>query len=235
VKISVAVAKTPKYAIRDSGDSVEIIERPLGGLSALIVDGQGSGKPAKVLSAALAGRAAGLINDGTRDGAVARSIHDWLFAQKHGRVSATITIMSLATDTKTLVITRSGHCPVLVMTSSGSISYDSSCDALGFYRYSRPKVDQVDLEPGLVAVSFSDGILTAGRRANETMGIQDWSIFIQKNIPEIGPKKLAEKILAHALSLDQQRPNDDMTVIVMALWDEPADGIRRLQVEYPMR
>ena len=236
MKISSAITKTPKYAVSDSGDSAEIIERPLGGLSALIVDGQGSGKSAKVLSAALAGRAAGLINDGTRDGAVARSVHDWLFAQKHGRVSATISIISAATDTNTLVITRSGHCPVFVLTPSASHCFDAPCDPLGFYRYSRPQVDQVDLVPGLIAVSFSDGIMSAGRRTDEILSIQAWQILIQEICSQgISPESVAEKILAHALSLDQQRPNDDMTVVVLAYLDSPADGIRRLKVEYPLR
>ena len=42
--IDVAIAKTHKYASRDSGDTAEVVERPGGGLTLLVVDGQGSGR-----------------------------------------------------------------------------------------------------------------------------------------------------------------------------------------------
>ena len=235
VKLSAALVKTPKYAVSTSGDSAEVVERPLGGLSALVVDGQGSGQPAKVLSAALAGRASAMISDGTRDGAVARAVHDWLFAQKHGRVSAALTIISLATDTNTLVITQCGNCPVFVFSPTRRKSFASPTAPLGFYRFSRPQVSQVELEPGLLAVTFSDGILHAGRRSGK-LNAEAWHTKIGALYDGgIEPAGIAEKILAEALSLDEQRPNDDMTVLVMGILDAPADGIRRLQVEYPMK
>jgi len=234
MKFTVAVVKTSKYAVSTSGDSAEVVERPLGGLSALVVDGQGSGTSAKILSTALAGRASGLINDGIRDGAVARAVHDWLFAQKHGRVSATLSIISFATDTNTLVITQSGNCPVYVFSPRMFQSFDSPTDPLGFYHFSRPQVNQVDLEPGLLAVTFSDGVMHAGRRQGETLDSKAWYAKIGKLYNSgIAPGIMAENILQDALSLDQNRPNDDMTVVVMAILDSPVDGIRRLQVEFP--
>ncbi len=47
LEVEVAVAKVSKYAVSESGDSVELIERPHGGLSLVVVDGQRSGKSAK--------------------------------------------------------------------------------------------------------------------------------------------------------------------------------------------
>lgn len=235
MKYKAAIVKTPKYAVNTGGDSAEVVERPLGGLSALVVDGQGSGKSAKTISQALAGRAAGLISDGTRDGAVARAVHDWLFAQKQGRVSAALSIISLAADTNTMVITRSGNCPVFVISPIMTHIFAEPSDPLGFYRFTRPQVDQVDLEPGLLAVTFSDGIMNAGSRRGENLGLDAWLEKIAKFYQAgIDHAAMAENILRDALALDSQRPGDDMTVLVMGIEDTPADGIRRLQVEYPM-
>lgn len=235
MKYTAAVAKIPKYAVSTGGDSADIIERPLGGLSGLVVDGQGSGKPAKTISAALAGRAAGLISDGTRDGAVARAVHDWLYAQKHGRVSATISIISLATDTDTMVITRCGNCPVFVCSPTNRIIFSATSDPLGFYRFTRPQVDQLPLEPGLVAVTFSDGINNAGLRLGNSLDYSGWAEKIWALYSSgIDSAALAEAILKEALEMDDQRPSDDMTVLVMGILDAPADGIRRLHVEYPV-
>ena len=41
------MAKTKKYAVSESGDTFEMVERPHGGLSFVLVDGQRSGKSAK--------------------------------------------------------------------------------------------------------------------------------------------------------------------------------------------
>src|SRR5918997_1197746 len=48
--VDIGIAKVAKYAVRDSGDTVEVVERPGGGISVVLVDGQGSGAAAKALS-----------------------------------------------------------------------------------------------------------------------------------------------------------------------------------------
>ena len=40
LSIEIAVAKTYKYASRDSGDTAETVERLTGGMSMVLVDGQ---------------------------------------------------------------------------------------------------------------------------------------------------------------------------------------------------
>ena len=47
MEIQLAVAKIAKYAMSESGDTVEVIERPHGGVSVVLVDGQRSGRSAK--------------------------------------------------------------------------------------------------------------------------------------------------------------------------------------------
>ena len=62
--LDVAVAKTRKYATPESGDTVEMIERPGGGLSFIVVDGQRSGKSAKAISNIVARKALTLAGRG---------------------------------------------------------------------------------------------------------------------------------------------------------------------------
>src|SRR6184192_2803802 len=80
--VQIAVAKTNKYATRESGDTVEVVERPHGGFSVVLADGQGSGRAAKTLSHLVTTKAVSMIKDGARDGVVARSVHDYLFAYR---------------------------------------------------------------------------------------------------------------------------------------------------------
>ena len=50
MEVQVAVAKINKYASSESGDTVEVVERPHGGLSIVVADGQRSGRSAKIIS-----------------------------------------------------------------------------------------------------------------------------------------------------------------------------------------
>lgn len=43
MEIQIAVAKTTKYGSQESGDTLEVVERPNGGLSVVLCDGQASG------------------------------------------------------------------------------------------------------------------------------------------------------------------------------------------------
>ena len=50
MEIQIAVAKINKYAVSESGDTLEVVERPNGGLSVVLADGQSSGRGAKAIS-----------------------------------------------------------------------------------------------------------------------------------------------------------------------------------------
>src|ERR671916_2881625 len=95
LEIQVGVAKISKYASAESGDTVEQIERPRGGFSFVIADGQGSGRGAKTLSNLVTARAITMLKDGARDGAVARAVHDYLYGYRNGQVSASLNIVSV--------------------------------------------------------------------------------------------------------------------------------------------
>ena len=66
LEIEVAVAKVAHHGTGESGDTHEMIERPGGGFSFVLVDGQGTGRGAKTLSNLLATRAISLLKDGAR-------------------------------------------------------------------------------------------------------------------------------------------------------------------------
>src|SRR4030042_3200651 len=115
MEIRLAVAKINKYATSDSGDSVEVVERPNGGISVGMADGQSSGKGAKQISFLVVRKLISLLSEGVRDGAAARAASDYLFTERKGKVSATLNIVSIDMQTATMVITRNNPMPVLVM------------------------------------------------------------------------------------------------------------------------
>lgn len=232
-EIQIAVAKTNKYASRDSGDTVELVERPAGGLSVVLVDGQGSGQAAKTLSLLVSAKAVALLKDGARDGAVARAVHDYLHTFRQGRVSATLEILSVDLVSKTVVSSRNSNTPLLLGQDGGYRLIPSSSGSIGIRRHTKPTIDQFEAVPGLQVAIFSDGIVHAGQRHNCPFELLD---FATSHLgADLTAQMLADTLLAEALARDAGRPDDDMTVAALALRPRGEyPPVRRLVVVLPL-
>src|SRR4030065_2801483 len=101
MEVQIAISKIRKYATSDSGDTVEIIERPNGGLSVVMADGQSSGRGAKSISTMVVRKVISLLAEGVRDGAASRAASDYLLTERSGKVSATLNIVSVDQRTMT--------------------------------------------------------------------------------------------------------------------------------------
>jgi hypothetical protein len=233
VEIEVAAAKIGKYAASESGDTLEIIERPHGGLSIVMVDGQRSGRGAKAISNLVAHKAIALLADGVRDGAAARAAHDYLYTYRGGKVSATLNIVSVDLASKTLVLSRNNHCPIYIGTAAGVRVLDEPSQPVGLYRGTKPLITELALEAGITVVVFTDGVLAAGGRSGQRL---DVAALLRVWQEEGGnAQALADEILAQAVALDQGRPRDDISVLVLTVTPQQREnGLRRLTVSFPV-
>jgi serine phosphatase RsbU (regulator of sigma subunit) len=234
LSIEAAVSKTHKYASRDSGDTVEIVERPTGGVSIVLVDGQGSGYAAKSLSMMVSSKAVSLLKEGVRDGAAARGTHDFLHAFRHGKVSATLDIVSVDLASSTVVVTRNSAVPYYIVgDANGLRSSESVSGPIGLYRHTRPAVDQYACERGLRIVVFSDGIATAGSRRGNPL---DPVSYVQQHFAsDTTVQEMADQLLQAALDADEGRPKDDMTVVALDLMaSDTKQPVRRQYVSFPL-
>jgi serine phosphatase RsbU (regulator of sigma subunit) len=232
VQIEVAINKTPKYAVSDSGDSAEVVERPKGGLTALVADGQGSGRSAKIISNLVVSKASALIADGTRDGAVARASHDFLYALRDGKVSATFTMLSADLSSRTIVISRNSHCPVLVKQNGNVEVLEDTVDPIGFHEFMKPVINEISMVEGTVLMTFTDGILHAGRRYGRQIHINELIDAVQQAEAK-NCQALADAMFERAYGLDEGRPDDDMTLVVMGIHDAKESRVGRMRVTYP--
>jgi serine phosphatase RsbU (regulator of sigma subunit) len=233
LELQVAVAKVSKYAVSESGDTVEVIERPHGGLSLVLVDGQRSGRSAKAISNIVARKAVSLLADGVRDGAAARAAHDYLRTMRGGQVSATLNIVSVDLNTRTIVISRNSHCPVIVVRGHESRPeiLDAPSQAIGVHTRTRPVITELPIVSHLHVVFFSDGIVLAGARYGQRL---DASAFVHDSLPA-SARALADGLLARAVELDQGRPADDVSVVALSVIPRiQPDDVRRLSVRFPL-
>ena len=233
MEVQIAVAKTNKYAVTESGDTVEVVERPNGGLSVVLADGQTSGRGAKAVSMLVVRKVISLLAEGVRDGAAARAASDSLYTEKHGKVSATLNIISVDLHTGTLVLTRNNPAPFFVAHREqvDCISTDSS--PIGFARNTRPIITEIPVEPGLVIVIYTDGLVHAGSRVGRPMDVcTSLSAMLEDQDPS--PQAIADALLAEAVTLDEGRPVDDISVIVLKVLKRRGDAARRMTVRLPI-
>lgn len=232
--LDLGLAKTEKYASRDSGDTVEIVERPGGGFTVVMIDGQGSGKAAKTLSLLLSSKAVGLIKEGVRDGSVARATHDHLFMYRHGRVSATFDMLSVDMQTRTVVVTRNADAPMLLGEGGTFQTVAVDSGPIGRYHFTKPEIRELPIRSDLTVVLFTDGIPHSGRR--QQLPDIDYVAFAEAELePALPAQEIADRVLALGIERDQGRPGDDMAVVAMRIADFEGDRvIRRMQAQFPM-
>lgn len=233
MEVQVAAAKIRKYATANSGDSVEFIERPGGGVSVVLVDGQGSGRGAKNVSNLVVRKVISLLADGVRDGAAARAASDSLYIERGGKVSATLNILSVDMLTNTMVITRNNPAPMIIVSNGEGRALAEPSLPIGFYRGTRPVITELPLEPGLVAVVFTDGLVHAGERRGKHLDILG---CIQSILDEESPTPqfIADTLLEQALTLDDRRPVDDISIVVLCVVQAIGDEVRRMALRLPL-
>ena len=234
LEVQIAVAKINKYASAESGDTVETVERPHGGISIVLADGQRSGRSAKAISNIVVGKAISLLAEGVRDGAAARAAHDYLQTQRGGKVSAELIIVSVDLVTQTLVISRNARCPILLRQGDTNGWLDQISEAVGIYRHTKPIITELKLAAAITVIAFTDGVWAAGCRTDHKI---DLPAILQAVDPagDVNGQMIADTILAEALRLDQNRPHDDATVLVLKIMPTPqSDTVRRLFLRFPI-
>jgi serine phosphatase RsbU (regulator of sigma subunit) len=233
MEVQIAVSKINKYASSESGDTVEVVERPNGGLSVVMADGQSSGKGAKWISTLVVRKVITLLSEGIRDGASARAASDYLFTERKGKVSATLNIFSIDLQTNTLVITRNNPAPVLLAMGDQIKSLEEESKPIGLYRDTRPWISELPLEPNLIAIMFTDGLIHAGSRQGRQMDIKTvLQCFSEEEA--CSPQEIADTLLSQALQMDEGRPVDDTSIVVLRVSNYVGDLVRRMSVRLPL-
>jgi len=233
MEVQIAVAKISKYAISESGDTLEVVERPNGGVSVVLADGQTSGRGAKAVSQLVVRKVIGLLAEGVRDGAAARAASDALFTEKQGKVISTLNIASLDLQSHTIVLTRNNPVPMFVCRGDRIDCLEQESIPLGTSRNVRPLITEIAIEPGLIIIIYTDGLTHAGKRRGTPLDAKEVIRSVLED-QDPGPQALADSLLAHAVRLDENRPADDISVLVLKVASRLGDNVRRMTVRLPI-
>ena len=233
MEIQIAASKTNKYAVTESGDTLEVAERPNGGLSVVLADGQTSGRGAKAISMLVVRKVISLLAEGVRDGAAARAASDLLYTDKKGKVTSTLNIVSVDLHTGTVVITRNNPAPFFIARGEDIDCISSESNSIGTARNTRPIITEIPVDLGLVIVIYTDGLLHSGERVGRPMDVGT-SLKAMLEDQDPSPQAIADALLAEAINLDEGRPADDISVVVLKVSKRLGDDIRRMTVRLPI-
>lgn len=233
MEVQIAAAKTSKYAVTESGDTLEVVERPNGGVSVVLADGQTSGQGAKAVSIQVVRKVISLLAEGVRDGAAARAASDTLFTDKRGKVSSTLNILSVDLHTGTVVLTRNNPVAFFVARPEQIDCISTESTPIGISRNVRPVISEIPVEPGLTIVIYTDGLVHAGDRNGTPFDICT-SLQAMLEDQDPSPQAIADSLLAQAVALDDGRPSDDISVVVLKVSKRIGDDVRRMSVRLPI-
>lgn len=233
MEIQIGVAKINKYAVSESGDTLEVVERPNGGLSVVLADGQRSGKNAKRISNMVVRKVISLLAEGVRDGPAARAASDYLYSMRGGKVQSTLNILSVDLETNTIVITRNNPVPIFIGNGAEVTMLNEESHSVGIYRSTRPVINETELIAGLSIVAYTDGLVHAGDRAGKRVDVQQSLTQLLEN--NVSAQGIADQLMEEALQLDDHRPVDDISVVVVKVEPHNGDQVRTMTVRLPLK
>jgi serine phosphatase RsbU (regulator of sigma subunit) len=97
----------------------------------------------------------------------------------------------------------------------------------------RPLITEIAIEPGLIVVIYTDGLVHAGKRRGTPMDVGATLRSVLED-QDPTPQVLADTLLAQAVSLDDSRPADDISVLVLKVTARVGDNVRRMTVRLPI-
>jgi len=234
MEVQIAVSKSNKFDSDESGDTLEFIERPNGGISVVLVDALTSGKAAKAISSSVVHKVINYLAEGVKDGVTARAASDFLFTEHAGKVLAYLDILSVDLQSETIVLSRNNPTPVFIARRGRIECIASENNPIGASRSIKPSITEIPLEHGLTVVIYTDGILSSGKAY--AIGL-DVCTLLESMMDDQEPSSqtIADTILTEAIRLDQGHPNDDMSVVVLRVFERETDNVRRMNVKLPIK
>jgi serine phosphatase RsbU (regulator of sigma subunit) len=232
MEIQIAASKIDKFNSPDSGDTIEVVERPNGGISVVLASGLSDGKSAKMVSYSVVKKVISLIADGVRDGAAARAASDALFTQYNGKSISSLNILSADLQTDTLVLSCNSPTPIFLCRDDIIEKLSIESTLLGTGLDVKPSVSEIPIEPQITVVAPSSGMLKAGIENGQVF---DFYTALSANLEEQQPtsSSIADSLLNQAISMDQGQPNEDMSVVVLRVFPGTRNRIRKINVNIP--
>ncbi len=233
MEVQIGVSKINKHETSISGDTLEVIERPSGGLSVVLVSGKVVGENIKSLSSTIAHQIICLLDDGVRDGVALCQVSDLLHQEYKGRQTAFVNVLSVDSLFQTIMISSNNPLPVFSVYDGYFKHIQCDPTALGHSENVRPSVSQLPLNAGSVLVILSEGFTRAGAVSGKEIDI---CTLLTSLVDDQQPSAqyIADTIISEAVRLDEGQPQNDYSVAVVGVHEISTTRFRKLSIQLPV-
>jgi hypothetical protein len=233
MEIEVAISKISKMGNSESGDTIEIVERPNGGLSIVMAEVVSKVADKKAISSAIVRKVIAWIGEGIRDGAAARAASDFLFTEHKGQLSACLNIISFDRQTDTIVVTRNNPTPVFIYQDDELNCLSGQSQCIGNSMNIRPVISEIPLIPNTLLVLYSTGVEQSEKNMEQDFDI---CMIIRSLLEDQEPTavEIANTLLTDSIRMNQSSPKEDMSVVAARISHNEESRIRKMSVNYPL-
>ena len=232
--IEFGVAKTGRYDIEESDETTEIIERPMGGQTVVYCSGMRNGRKSKILSSVIANKVLEKTAENFKDSSAIKYVSDQINREYAGEVCGNFCMFSADFETRTIVVSRCTNLPVFYYQHSQFNVWDTKTQQIGSGKGIHPVITEIPIISGTVIMMLSEGILNAGQNSGEKTDITDMIQNVIEDSEEMSADQIANLFLSSASAMDENKPQDDMTAIVIKVSNNSAAHARRMLVTSPI-
>ena len=182
----------------------------------VIADVSGKGMGASLLMASLRAALHAELNPRCRLEAMTSKMNDFVHRSTASNAFITFFFGDLNMKENTLSYVNAGHNPPLVLRKNGEVNSLGTCGfCLGMFPGATYELGKMTLNPGDVAVLFTDGITEGRNKKNQEFGEERLITLLKKNAKQ-DASKIVEKINQEVSAFTSGTPQmDDMTLIVI--------------------
>ena len=141
--------------------------------------------------------------------------------------------MSVDLDTSTLVLSRNNPSPTIMVTPEGEVNLlDEQSQPVGFHSRAKPVISEFPLQAGQLVLVYTDGLAHAGVNRGGPLDLS--SLLSEMLAGGYGAQQIADELLERALGLEEGRPRDDISILVLSVLPGEGRQVRRLMVHMPI-
>lgn len=213
--VTYGAAKRARADVKVSGDNFGFINGPAGQAVMSISDGMGSGTDAYNDSETVIELLEQMLESGVREESAVKLINTVMMLNKDAAAPATIDIGIIDLYSGVCSFVKSGAACTFIKRGSWVECIRSTTMPVGVLHNVDMETASKKLYDGDIIIMISDGVVEAvPKKDRET----ELSLLLM-DIDEDNPQAFADKIMNKVTEWSGQQPQDDMTVLVAAVWD----------------
>lgn len=208
-------AKAVKENETTSGDNFSVIESERGKMTVLVSDGMGSGEKASADSEKVLDLMEKLLEAGYGMDAAVNLVNSALIAGGEEHNMSTLDVCDLDLYDGVMELCKIGASTAYIKRKDIVEQIASHSLPLGIFTSAAPEVTRRELMDGDYVILMTDGVQDALAQNN----CEEAMRLVISGLGEQNPKEISDKLLQFVLRCSGGHVQDDMTIIVVGIWE----------------